>query len=64
MKTPTRKQQLVAWRKRREHAQSLKDQGFSLAQIGARIGCTKQRVHQMLSAGKVNGNVQAVGSGT
>jgi biotin operon repressor len=41
--------QLTAWRKRRELARTLKADGLSLAKIGKRIGCSKQRVFQLLS---------------
>jgi transcriptional regulator with XRE-family HTH domain len=40
---------LAAWRKRRELAQALKADGFTLEKIGKRIGCSKQRVHQLLT---------------
>lgn len=49
MKKTSYAKQLDAWRKRRERAQALHAEGLSLAQIGARIGCTKQRVHQLLA---------------
>ena len=48
MKKPDYAKQLIVWRKRRERAQAMHAQGFSLAQIGEKIGCTKQRVHQLL----------------
>ena len=47
MKTPYAKQ-LETWRKRRQRAAELQAKGFSLAKIGAQLGCTKQRVHQLL----------------
>jgi DNA-directed RNA polymerase specialized sigma subunit len=37
-----------AWRKRRELAQVMHYEGFTLSEIGAKIGCSKQRVHQLL----------------
>jgi DNA-binding CsgD family transcriptional regulator len=49
MKKTEREKQLTLWRKRRERAVALKAQGLSLSKIGARIGCTKQRVHQLLT---------------
>jgi predicted DNA-binding protein YlxM (UPF0122 family) len=47
-KTQPYQQQLTEWRKRREHMKELHAAGFSLSQIGAKMGCTKQRVHQLL----------------
>jgi len=48
---PTRRQlQLIEWRKRRERAVSLRNNGKTLDEIGAIIGCTRQRVHQLLKA--------------
>jgi DNA-directed RNA polymerase specialized sigma subunit len=41
--------QLIAWRKRREKAQALYSSGVSLTEIGKRLGCSKQRVHQLVN---------------
>lgn len=48
-------QQLVIWRCRREKVMALLAQGKSMSQIGAAIGCTKQRVHQIVTKAKANG---------
>ena len=49
MKKPTQRQlQLVAWRKRREHAANLRANGKTLEEIGVVIGCTRERVRQLL----------------
>ena len=49
MNKPTRyKLQLIAWRKRRELAAKLRANGKTLEEIGAVIGCTRERVRQLL----------------
>lgn len=48
MKNKSREKQLAKWRKRRERAQALHAEGLSLSEIGAKIGCSKQRVQQIL----------------
>lgn len=44
-------QQLI-WRKRRERAVALHQNGLSLAEIAEQLQCTRQRVHQLLGKEK------------
>lgn len=41
--------QMLVWRKRRERALALRENGLSFAEIADAIGCSRQRVHQLLS---------------
>ena len=46
--TQLHKRYLAEANKRREQAQRLRQEGLTFAEIGKRLGITRQRVHQMI----------------
>jgi DNA-directed RNA polymerase sigma subunit (sigma70/sigma32) len=49
MSTLTYADQRLIWKKRRERAVAMHDNGLTLADIAEQLQCTRQRVHQMLT---------------
>ncbi len=45
--------QMAQWRKRRERMIALRDKGETMERIGQLVGCSKQRVHQILGGRKL-----------
>ena len=49
MKNLTYADQRLIWRKRRERALALYENGLTLGEIAEQLQCTRQRVHQMIA---------------